>query len=1121
MAETNLEKRLALTTVEKEEISKTAGPIKGVVDFLSDAADAIKHMSWIEAISAAAPWAAAIGEALPPIKFLVNLFKKFTEVKDPDALAYLACSIAFERAVQEAISSIGSPSTDKSAKAVAQDVKDVLSQIVPEEDYNFSTFSFDSALEHAFIKDANECLIVFATAAGFDENQQRHMLSLVNRRFVSILKQIVSHRDLYDKFTPFVTRMSLGRGDAQAYAWLQAHADFLVRQFEQAPVLGREPFPLSAIYIETDCGVLTWGQIRTSAPIQLPDGREEQVRVDPFSEQWGGRQPLLETVLELMGRRDFNDAIVIQGAAGSGKSTFTLRLARELEKSGLCPVRVRLRDLRFDIPVINAIADAVFVHEPEKGEGLSLSQPDDLFLGERVFKQSVPYGATRICPYVIILDGWDEISLSVNEGFRVRLARMLDYLRDRFLRRRLEAPVRLILTGRPSPDLADSNFLLDTTPILTVRGLRPDQLRNFVTRLRWLLKAEPLAPDYVATWAMGSVDRFEPVLDEYETYYSAQQPKVSDNQDLGQDTRADSGLEVLGLPLLAHVALRVMAQWPGDLEPLVHSPTALYRSLIDLTAMHAGKGDNDGLQLERVVHLKGNRLRELLQLTAAALTVSGRESISFDELELRTTREGESLDELVDKETQGSVLHSLVVSFYFKGGRADYGCEFLHKSFREYLFAEKIVEVIKRGGEKTFADMTERDPGDYWQDFTEDDPRRPLSRELARWLSPQWLTKETASHIEQLLEWEIDRTVTSQIPVGPGTTPPLSIDGWQNVRDILADLWDWWGEGVHLRPQPIRNRKREISYTPSLAQELVEWAAPQHTNRHEPLPAPGRTTSIDAHLGDALFRICATVHFQLARATGWLKSVKESADDRPSLDALWKRSSVQRKRCQSVVDVEGQTWVLFRPSGSRWEYFGNYINRINSAGWRPQGLFPLGCDVRGTDFSECCISIPIPDKEPTTRILWSYANLYLTIAHGSCFYGQDLSFARASGAGFWMALLHHIHAEKIDLSFAKLTGANLQAAFLAMADLSNARLEGADLSSADLSGANLSDADLANADLSGANLSGANLSGANLIGANLTQTDLSTAKLLGTIFSEDDLSEDSIVLHGAQSLNET
>ena len=101
-------------------------------------------------------------------------------------------------------------------------------------------------------------------------------------------------------------------------------------------------------------------------------------------------------------------------------------------------------------------------------------------------------------------------------------------------------------------------------------------------------------------------------------------------------------------------------------------------------------------------------------------------------------------------------------------------------------------------------------------------------------------------------------------------------------------------------------------------------------------------------------------------------------------------------------------------------------------------------------------------------------------------------------------LLHLVDPNKVDLSNATLTGADLS-----WADLSNANLSGADLISANLSWANLSGADLSWVNLDHANLTGANLSGAdlswvnldhaNLTGANLSRTNLSWAKLFSVL----------------------
>ena len=44
--------------------------------------------------------------------------------------------------------------------------------------------------------------------------------------------------------------------------------------------------------------------------------------------------------------------------------------------------------------------------------------------------------------------------------------------------------------------------------------------------------------------------------------------------------------------------------------------------------------------------------------------------------------------------TRRSVLHELVVNFYFKGGNTSIGCEFLHKSFRESVYLPSRLSLF-------------------------------------------------------------------------------------------------------------------------------------------------------------------------------------------------------------------------------------------------------------------------------------------------------------------------------------------------------------------------------------------------------------------------------------------
>ena len=92
-------------------------------------------------------------------------------------------------------------------------------------------------------------------------------------------------------------------------------------------------------------------------------------------------------------------------------------------------------------------------------------------------------------------------------------------------------------------------------------------------------------------------------------------------------------------------------------------------------------------------------------------------------------------------------------------------------------------------------------------------------------------------------------------------------------------------------------------------------------------------------------------------------------------------------------------------------------------------------------------------------------------------------------------ILGPVKWQRIDLSGANLSDANLKRAELMWSNLNNANLSraylrGADLRGAKLNNANLSGAKLVNADLSGAKLNNANLSRADVKDANLSGADL-------------------------------
>jgi TIR domain len=197
---------------------------------------------------------------------------------------------------------------------------------------------------------------------------------------------------------------------------------------------------------------------------------------------------------------------------------------------------------------------------------------------EARLRETVEIANTTLCRWVFILDGWDEVSLADSAGYQAQLRTWLPKIRE-FLVRRTGTPVRLVITGRPSLEVKDSGFLSRNTPVLTLRLIRPDQLRAFANKVA-----------AVAEWGL-TVERCEAVFERDTTWF---------------DSRGPGGVDMLGLPLLAFLTFRTLANWSGDIAELISAPSALYCALIDQTVAHSGKAVDEGL--EGTVHRGGESL---------------------------------------------------------------------------------------------------------------------------------------------------------------------------------------------------------------------------------------------------------------------------------------------------------------------------------------------------------------------------------------------------------------------------------------------------------------------------------------------------------------------------------
>jgi GTPase SAR1 family protein len=950
----------------KQKADKFVAKADNLAEYFSDVAEIADKSGVGEAVVKALPWADVFGdvaEGIPVFKTFFKVYKSITKETNPEKLGFIACTTAFQKATAEAFRNHGNPPSG--TKVAVREAKEQLSAISFKE-IDMGTFNLDTPFNHPFYESAMLCLEVTAEKVGYADSDIKKIKSDVDGKFQTTLAEIL----VDEKFKCFPEYLNLAGDAKRSRKLLAKHAEYQRSLYEESPVLRISPFALKHVYIETDCSELTWADVKDK-------NRTE----NPFNIGTKDRKPLLKTVMRLIKSKELENAIIIQGIAGSGKSSFTLRLCHELLEQGLSPICIRIGELTFT-NIRDALPKAVrfSAEDTEKRDG-------NLFLNDAIFDEKGEGEFEHISKYVLILDGWDEISQS-DEGFKKKVARMLEQLNEFYLSRR-GPRVRVILTGRPSVDIGDTNCLREKSPFLTLLKLTPEQLENYVGKIITAVNSNPpmIAPNELTEfWKVANDERFQTVFEQYAKEFAEDK---------------ETKLEVLGLPLLTYLTVRLVSEWHGDLSPLLENQTTLYRHLIDLTCKNAARIDSADESKDQH-KLYGDDLRELLRQTASAITICSGENISQKELSLRLELDGDELNDKANELQKASKLSALLISFYFKGGHTHLGCEFAHKSFREFFFAEAIVETLKQFGREQKQTPPRRE--NYWEDFAEHNPndnRFKLSRNLSELLSPQWLTPEVKNHLREILIWEIARSIKPDDKKPIGTpTEAITLEQWQQIRTGLADLWEWWGEGVHTRPQSRRVKGGGIELEPAYVNDLIKFAAPKDRENFREYV---RTTTIDAHLGDGLFELCAIVHDRLAYYV--------TETDR---------------EYQSINYDKGSERLMFKPSGEHDDYFQNYISRINSAGWNPNLFFPDNSNLTRLDFEGTNLQDKMLMRANFEDTNLKDANLHYAALQGANLQGANLAGAFLFGTYLQNANLRYANLRYATLRYATLYGANFQ-----------------------------------------------------------------------------------------------
>ena len=528
------------------------------------------------------------------------------------------------------------------------------------------------------------------------------------------------------------------RGDS-ASNFLQAHGALQRNIFQSDPVLGREPFAIRDIYVDPYCRTVSWSRFSETVRSGVPS----------TSNEFPGR-PMTEVILGQILDAELDDFIFIQGPPGSGKSAFGLSLANELLTHGLHPIRIALRDLRtLEHDARNTEIGKEMKRAIQVPEDHCDTDRTDMFIDGEIFRQRrwIPEKDIQICPYVLILDGWDEIRSHRPGSSERLLRRLLTYLQENLIEGH-QPPVRVVLLGRSSRTLWKNiflDYLRPRTPIHTILPFSPKQLDEFLRKLDSTIRKANLTKEEAESWKISSPARLRAIVSAYEEAFD--ELRVDDSH-WTYSSDGPKGLELLCYPLLALLGTRLIAGTEVKVKTLLSDEsTTLFRRLLDMTCEKAGRDSMDELRVERLGILFGAELREFLRSVATALEAQGGKSISYEELGPRIDpRDHIRKAPLKSTEDYTDKLNRLNLSYYFSEHRNSY--EFSHPSLQGFIFAEHIVELLKKEA-RVFRE--EDGPTvDYSQDFENSDPFHTLSRRLSYLLAPQWLRNEVWNHRREL-----------------------------------------------------------------------------------------------------------------------------------------------------------------------------------------------------------------------------------------------------------------------------------------------------------------------------------------------------------------------------------
>ncbi|MDJ0675640.1 MAG: pentapeptide repeat-containing protein [Calothrix sp. MO_167.B42] len=454
-------------------------------------------------------------------------------------------------------------------------------------------------------------------------------------------------------------------------------------------------------------------------------------------------------------------------------------------------------------------------------------------------------------------------------------------------------------------------------------------------------------------------------------------------------------------------------------------------------------------------------LRRILMEAGLCVMQSGGECAPMSMIEARLQGD-ETAKEFLSaaRERIGQdTLKNALAAFYLQPGRQTGSVEFNHKSFSEFLFAERLTESLSSWTE----------PGRKGRGFNIQ--QEQMDWEVYDLLGYGGLTPEVVEYLMSLV------VVNDEFR-------PISL------FQRLEDFYQRWCAGEFID-----------AYTETLPQK-------KSRQLHEQKIELGQR-QVDIYVGLNVMILL----LELNRYGQSRSDLKKEIIFYPSGQPEKGRLTNQLLRVINYSDVVGiRTFNQLVKQYLSGAYLGGaylrdaYLNGAYLSGAYLRDVEFRGGDLSGGDLRGVNLSggdLSGGDLRDADLRGGDLRDAELSRADFSCAYlshadlrSAELSHSHLRGAYLKSADLSHAYLSHADLEGANLSHTYLSYAYLSHANLSGANFMSADLSYADLMSADLSYADLMSADLSCADLSHADLSHANLMSADLSHVDLRGAKEL-------------------------